>query len=94
MNVDGSDLRVPRRGGFKGRVRSHRCGEWIAGYYGHLSDPDILHLELLDIFHGLSLTRNLGGVVECQSDSQNAVDLVLAICAFVTTYLRGAHMRH
>lgn len=56
-----------------------RDGEWIRGFFGSSSDATILHMELLAIYHGLTLAWDMGfRIVECQSDSLHAVDLVLA----------------
>ncbi|XP_057425690.1 uncharacterized protein LOC130719059 [Lotus japonicus] len=52
-------------------------GQWFGGFYGFKDDPHILHLELLAIFHGLSMAWDRGARdVECQSDSLDAVTLV------------------
>ncbi|XP_057450413.1 uncharacterized protein LOC130741919 [Lotus japonicus] len=78
VNVEGSVSGSPLRGGFGGCIRSFD-GNWIASFYGSKSDTDILLLELLGIFHGLSMAWDLGHrVVECQSNSLHVVELVLA----------------
>lgn len=49
-------------------------------FFGFKDDPNILYLELLAIFHGLSLAWDRGArSVECQSDSLDAVTLVNSI---------------
>lgn len=63
VNVDESVMASPR----------------LAGLYGFRNDPDILLFELVGIYHGLSMAWELGHrVVECQSDSLHAVNLVLS----------------
>lgn len=79
LNVDGSVCGSPSRGGFGGCYRTSQ-GEWKGGFYGFLQDDHILHLELLAIFHGLSFAWDRGyRLVECQSDSLDAVNLVLSV---------------
>ncbi|XP_057429487.1 uncharacterized protein LOC130722687 [Lotus japonicus] len=47
------------------------------GFYGSLAVPEILQLELLAIFNGLSLAWDKGfRIVECFSDTQDALSLV------------------
>lgn len=76
LNVDGSVRGDPLRGGFGGCFRTSH-GQWMSGFYGFLNDTCILHLELLGIFHGLSTAWERGHrLVECQSDSLDAVSLV------------------
>lgn len=79
INVDGSVRENPRRGGFGGCFRS-TFGQWNGGFYGFLEDTNILHLELLAVYHGLRLAWERGARrVECQSDSLDAVTLVHSI---------------
>lgn len=59
VNVDVIVQGVPCRGGFGGCIRSF-LGEWVARFFGFLDNPEILHLELLGIFHGLTLTWDRG----------------------------------
>lgn len=76
--VDGSVLGTPSRGGYGGCLRSFEGG-WLRGFFGFQPTSDILFLELLAIFHGLTMAWELGyRIVECQSDSLHAVSLVLA----------------
>ncbi|XP_057440722.1 uncharacterized protein LOC130732747 [Lotus japonicus] len=76
LNVDGSVHGTPQRGGFGGCFRTIH-GNWLRGFFGYLDECCILHLELLGMFHGLSLAWEQGyRIVECQSDSQDAVTLV------------------
>lgn len=78
INVDGSVRGIPSRGGFGGCFRSS-LGQWIGGFYGFREESNILYLELLGIFHGLRLAWDHGArIVECQSDSLDAVSLVHA----------------
>lgn len=79
VNVDGSVCGSPSRGGFGGCYRNS-LGEWKGGFYGFVNDAHILHLELLGIFYGLSFAWERGHrLVECQSDSLDAVNLVLSV---------------
>lgn len=76
VNVDGSVRDSPTRGGFGGCSRS-RLGQWLGGSYGYKDESQILHMELLAMFHGLRIAWDRGArVVECQSDSLEAVTLV------------------
>ncbi|XP_057450644.1 uncharacterized protein LOC130742570 [Lotus japonicus] len=62
------------------QVSSSSVSLIVLGFYGHCNDPNILHLKLLAIFHGLSLAWNRGvRAVECQSDSLDAVKLVSSV---------------
>lgn len=54
VNIDGSVLWSLSRGGFSAIIRSHN-GSWVAGISGTSSCYDVLCMELLAIFHGLSL---------------------------------------
>ncbi|XP_057422473.1 uncharacterized protein LOC130716276 [Lotus japonicus] len=75
INVDGSVRGDPCKGGFGGCFRSG-FGQWHGGFYEFFNDPTILHLELLAIFHELTLAWDRGvRAVECQSDSLDAVKL-------------------
>lgn len=50
---------------------------WKGEFYGIFNDMHIPHPKLLAIFYGLSIAWNRGyWMVECQSDSLNAVSLV------------------
>ncbi|XP_057432409.1 uncharacterized protein LOC130725174 [Lotus japonicus] len=78
VNVCGSVLGVPRRGGFDGYLRSFD-GDLLAGFYGFRPDLDILLLELLVIYHGLAMAWDPRyRTVECQSNFLHAVGLVLS----------------
>lgn len=79
LNVDGSVRGVPSRGGFGGCFRSIQ-GQWQGGFFGFLEETCILRLELLAIFQGLSMAWERGyRVVDCQSDSMDAVNLVMSV---------------
>ncbi|XP_057418881.1 uncharacterized protein LOC130713097 [Lotus japonicus] len=70
---------VPSRGGLGGCFRSTE-GKWMGGFFGYRDDACILHLELLGIHQGLTLAWERGyRVVECQSDSLDAVNLILSV---------------
>ncbi|XP_057438018.1 uncharacterized protein LOC130730125 [Lotus japonicus] len=78
LNVDGSVRDNPSRGGFGGCLRGD-LGQWLGGFYGFRDDLNILYLELLAIFYGLSMVWDRGDRnVECQSDSLDAVTLVIS----------------
>ncbi|CAJ2677328.1 unnamed protein product [Trifolium pratense] len=77
LNVDGSCLGTPCRAGFGGVLRNSN-GAWISGFSGFIAgSTDILYAELLAIYHGLSLAKDLGhDHVACYSDSLNSLSLI------------------
>lgn len=78
VNVDESVLGTPSRGGYGGCLRTF-ARRWIRGFFGFDTATDILCLELMAIFRGLVMAWDMGyRVVECQSDSLDAVNLALS----------------
>ncbi|XP_057444725.1 uncharacterized protein LOC130736969 [Lotus japonicus] len=76
VNVDGNVWDITRGGGFTGGFRSS-FSRRFGRFYGFQDDPNILHLELLAIYYGLSSAWDRGArTVKCQSDSLDAVTLV------------------
>ncbi|MCH80046.1 ribonuclease H protein [Trifolium medium] len=61
-----------------GGVFRNSDGVWISGFYGFIvGSIDILYAELLAIYHGLSLAKDLGhGHIACYSDSLNSLNLI------------------
>ncbi|PNX55625.1 ribonuclease H, partial [Trifolium pratense] len=70
-------LGTPCRAGFGGVLRNSN-GAWISGFSGFIAgSTDILYAELLAIYHGLSLAKDLGhDHVACYSDSLNSLSLI------------------
>lgn len=63
------------------------------GFYCFLDVPEILQLELLAIFNGLSLAWDNGyRIVECFLDSHDALSLVSS--GLLTGRVLHAHMRY
>ncbi|KAJ1426867.1 Ribonuclease H domain [Sesbania bispinosa] len=75
LNTDESV--IDGKAGFGGIIRFHD-GTWRHGFYGSLDRADVIEVELVGIYQGLQLCRQLGIViVRCQSDSKLAVHWVL-----------------
>ncbi|KAJ1427765.1 Ribonuclease H domain [Sesbania bispinosa] len=75
LNTDGSV--IDGKAGFGGIIRFHD-GSWCHGFYGSLDQADVIEAELVGIYQGLRLCRQLGiAIVHCQSDSKVAVHWVL-----------------
>jgi len=76
LNVDGSCLGEMRKVGFEGLVRKGD-GSWIIGFSGFLGISNNIVVELMAMYHGLKMARNLGYYrIICYSDSQNVFDLI------------------
>lgn len=76
LNVDGNVCCQPLRAGFGG-CRRRPDGAWLLGFIGYGGDSNILHMELLGIWHGLCLAWNIGfRKVVCYSDSTSVVDIL------------------
>ncbi|CAJ2632330.1 unnamed protein product [Trifolium pratense] len=77
LNVDGSCLGTSGRTGFGGLIR-RSDGSWIIGFSGYLGLKDNTFAELMAIYHGLKIARDLGfSSILCYSDSQTVLDLIL-----------------
>lgn len=76
LNIDGSSIGNPGVSGFGGLILNF-VGAWVQGFAGNIGISNILHAELLAIFHGLKMawTVEYKDLV-CFSDSQSAVKLV------------------
>jgi ribonuclease HI len=76
VNVDGSLLGSVHTAGFGGLIRNN-AGEFLGGFYGSATQPNILHAEIMAILHGLELCWSKGyRNVACLSDSLQAVTLI------------------
>ncbi|PNY07026.1 ribonuclease H, partial [Trifolium pratense] len=74
LNVDGSCLGSPVRVGFGGIIRND-SGYYLSGFIqGSL---DILHAELLAIYQGLTLAKNMAiDELVCYSDFLHCINLI------------------
>lgn len=76
LNVDGSAMTNPGLAGFGGIVRDSN-GKFVRGFYGSVGWSDILHAEVMAIFHGLRMCWEVGiRKLVCCSDSMLAVSLI------------------
>lgn len=76
LNVDGSALTNPGLAGFGGLIRDH-TGEFRRGFLGSVGHSDIMHAELMAIYHGISLCWELGfRKVRCYTDSLHTLKLL------------------
>jgi ribonuclease HI len=76
LNDDGSVFLDSNLGGFGGLIRDH-TGSFLHGFFGKISRPCILHVEILGLYHGLKLCWDTGFKhVLCHSDSTTVVDLI------------------
>jgi ribonuclease HI len=76
LNVDGSSIGNPGVSGFGGLIR-HADGTWIRGFYGNIGVSNIMHAELLALYHGLQLAWELNiRELLCYSDSGTAIKLI------------------
>jgi hypothetical protein len=76
LNVDGSSLGNPGVSGFGGLLRNED-GSWIRGFVGNIDFSNILHAELLAIYHGLCMAWEFD-ILElwCYYDSKTAMKLI------------------
>jgi len=76
LNVDGSSLGNPCISGFGGLLRNEDDA-WIHGFAGNIGFSNILHAELLSVYHGLRMAWEFG-ILElwCYSDSKTAIKLI------------------
>ena len=76
VHCDGSKGASPGTSGFGGCLRDSRGG-WLVGFWGFGGSDSVLCMELMAIFHGLSLAWDNGfRRVLCLSDSLLAVNLI------------------
>ncbi|GAU31243.1 hypothetical protein TSUD_149290 [Trifolium subterraneum] len=76
LNVDGSSIGNPGISGFGGLIRNSD-GAWVHGFVGNIGHSNILHAELLAIYHGLVLAWELDiKDLCCYSDSKTAIKLL------------------
>jgi len=76
LNVGGSSLDNPGIFGFRGLLRN-MDGAWIHGFAENIGFSNILHAELLTIYHGLRMAWEFG-ILElwCYSDSKTVIKLI------------------
>ncbi|CAI8612715.1 unnamed protein product [Vicia faba] len=55
LNVDGSSIGNPSVSGFGGLVRN-ADGAWVHNFAGNIGYSNILHVELIMLYHGLRIT--------------------------------------
>ncbi|MCI41372.1 ribonuclease H protein, partial [Trifolium medium] len=58
LNVDGSSIGNPGVSGYGGLIRNPD-GAWVHGFAGNIGISNILHVELLVVYHGLVLAWGL-----------------------------------
>ncbi|KAK2458793.1 hypothetical protein QL285_005909 [Trifolium repens] len=75
LNVDGSSIGNPGVSGFGGLIRNSN-GAWVHGFSGNIGFSNILHAELLALYHGLLLASELDiRDLQCYSDSKTVIIL-------------------
>jgi ribonuclease HI len=76
LNVDGSSIGNPGVSGFGGLIRNSD-GAWVHGFSGNIGFSNILHAELLAVYHGLVLAWGLEiKELWCYTDSKTAIKLI------------------
>jgi len=76
LNVDGSALTNPGAARFGGLIRDHN-GKFIKGYYGSIGYSNVLHAEIMTLFHGIQLCWEAGFKdIISYSDSLQTIRLV------------------
>nr|KYP61721.1 Putative ribonuclease H protein At1g65750 family [Cajanus cajan] len=76
LNVDGSRIGTPGRGGYGGLCQNHE-GQFLFGFYGFLGEASVLQTEILALLHGLHLCWDKGfRKIVCYSDSTLVVSLL------------------
>lgn len=76
LNVDGSSLGNHGISGFGGLHRKDD-GVWYCCFAGNIGFSNILHVELLAIYHGLRIAWEFGLLdLLCYSDSKSAIKLI------------------
>ncbi|CAJ2657171.1 unnamed protein product [Trifolium pratense] len=76
LNVDGSSIGNPGASGFGGLIRNSD-GAWVHGFSGNIGFSNILHAELMALYHGLLLAWELNiKDLQCYSDSATAIKLI------------------
>ncbi|CAJ2635744.1 unnamed protein product [Trifolium pratense] len=73
---DGSSIDNPGASGFGGLIRNSD-GAWVHGFSGNIGFSNILHAELMALYHGLLLAWELNiKDLRCYSDSATAIKLI------------------
>jgi ribonuclease HI len=76
LNVDGSSLGNPGVSDFGGLIRNS-VGAWVHSFVGNIGFSNILHAELLEVYHGLVLAWGLEiKELLCYSDSKTVFKLL------------------
>ncbi|PNX65848.1 ribonuclease H, partial [Trifolium pratense] len=76
LNVDGSRIGNPSISGFRGLIRKSD-GAWEHSFAGNIGLSNILHAELLTVYHGLVLAWELDiKELWCYSDSKIVIKLL------------------
>ncbi|GAU47648.1 hypothetical protein TSUD_27720 [Trifolium subterraneum] len=76
LNVDGSSIGNPGVSGFGGLIHNSK-GAWAHGFVGNIGFSNILHAELMALYHGLLLAWQLNiKELWCYSDSETAIKLI------------------
>ncbi|PNX59731.1 ribonuclease H, partial [Trifolium pratense] len=76
LNIDGSRIGNPSTSGFRGLIRKSD-GAWEHSFAGNIGLSNILHAELLTVYHGLVLAWELDiKELWCYSDSKIVIKLL------------------
>ena len=78
LNVDGSSPENPGVSGLGGLLRNNN-GAWIRSFSGNIGFSNILHAELMAMYHGLRLAWELEVTnLVCYSYSKTTINLIFA----------------
>ncbi|KAK2439291.1 hypothetical protein QL285_023974 [Trifolium repens] len=76
LNVDRRSIGNPSISGFRGLIRNSDV-VWVYGFAENIDFSNILHAELLTVYHGLSLAWELDiKDLWCHSDSKTVIKLL------------------
>ncbi|GAU41733.1 hypothetical protein TSUD_349940 [Trifolium subterraneum] len=77
LNVDESSIGNPGVSGFGGLIRNSE-GAWAHGFAGNICFSNILHVELMALYHGILLAWQLNiKELWCYSDFETAIKLII-----------------
>lgn len=74
LNVDGSAVSNPDMASFGGLLRDHD-GVSICGFHGSIGHSNVLHAELMPLFHGIAMGWELGyKKIKCYTNSLQTIE--------------------